>query len=92
MLASRDADDTWHVPAAPADIVDVTGCGNAYNGALLAALQAGCTLDDAGAWGSAAASCMAEATGMLPETEAPCLAYPVLAPSRSVIGVNTLCT
>jgi hypothetical protein len=51
------------VPAAPANVRDVTGCGNAFNGGLLAALQRGETLCDAAAWGSAVAASMAEATG-----------------------------
>jgi pfkB family carbohydrate kinase len=52
------------VPAAPASVRDVTGCGNAFNGGLLAALQRGETLCDAAAWGSAVAASMAEATGV----------------------------
>lgn len=52
-----------HVPASPALVVDATGCGNAFCGALLAALQRGERLVDAASWGSAAAASMAEATG-----------------------------
>lgn len=45
------------------------GCGNAFCGAFVAALQAGDGLAAAGAWGCVAASFMAEARGM--PTEAP---------------------
>jgi len=40
------------------------GCGNAFCGAFVAALQAGDGLAAAGAWGCVAASFMAEARGM----------------------------
>lgn len=63
LIASHDVPAPVHIPAADAQVVDVTGCGNAFNGGLLAALQRGHTLSDAGAWGAAAASCMAEAEG-----------------------------
>jgi len=63
LIASQDMPRPMHIPAADAKVVDVTGCGNAFNGGLLAALQRGAELDLAGAWGSAAASCMAEAEG-----------------------------
>ena len=40
------------------------GCGNAFCGAMLAALQAGAGLPIAGAWGCVAGSLMAEARGV----------------------------
>jgi fructose-1-phosphate kinase PfkB-like protein len=66
LLADKAERMVHWVPAAPAHIVDVTGCGNAYIGALIAGLQRGQSLQDAGAWASAAASCMAEAEGAAP--------------------------
>lgn len=71
LLASQESPRLLHTPAAEANIVDVTGCGNAFNGALLAALQRGCTLADAACWGSAAASFMAEAEGVPLEVMTP---------------------
>lgn len=63
LLASRTSREVIHVPAAPADVVDVTGCGNAFNGGFLAKLAEGAGLRTAGVWGSVAASLMAEAEG-----------------------------
>lgn len=55
----------WSVPAFPGTrVVDPTGCGNAFCGALLAALQAGEDLAEAAAAGCAAGSLMAEVDGM----------------------------
>jgi sugar/nucleoside kinase (ribokinase family) len=65
LLASQASPQPLYTPAAQAQILDVTGCGNVFNGALLAALQRGCPLVDAAAWGSAAAAFMAEAEGKL---------------------------
>lgn len=49
------------VPAfADTRVVDPTGCGNAFVGSLVAALQAGEGLAAAAAWGCAAGSLMAE--------------------------------
>ncbi|HEY3505259.1 MAG TPA: ribokinase [Actinocatenispora sp.] len=39
-----DADGGWHRPAVPAAVVDTTGAGDAFCGALVAALAAGRTL------------------------------------------------
>lgn len=63
LLASQSEPMLVYVPAAEANVVDVTGCGNVYNGAMVAALQRGRSLAESGAWGSAAASMMAEAEG-----------------------------
>lgn len=35
LIYERDSDQVWCVPAAPAQVVDVTGAGNAYCGGLL---------------------------------------------------------
>lgn len=56
--------EAWLLPAFPGTaVVDPTGCGNAFCGALLAALQAGEGLAAAAAWGCAAGSLMAECDG-----------------------------
>ena len=65
----RDAKsgETWSLPAvieSQADVVDVTGCGNAFCGGFLASVLAGESTVEAAAWGSAAASLMAEAVGV----------------------------
>ena len=46
------------------EVVDVTGCGNAFCGGFLASRLAGEGLLDAAVWGSVAASLMAEAVGV----------------------------
>ncbi|KAL4451601.1 hypothetical protein ABPG75_007263 [Micractinium tetrahymenae] len=54
----------WRVPAYPdTQVVDPTGCGNAFCGALLGALLAGESAVSAAAWGCAAGSLMAECVG-----------------------------
>jgi sugar/nucleoside kinase (ribokinase family) len=60
-----------HVPAVPTRVIDHTGAGNAFAGALLARLDDG--IDVAGAHGAAAASFMLEQFGIpsgLPDPEA----------------------
>ncbi|KAK9837450.1 hypothetical protein WJX81_003617 [Elliptochloris bilobata] len=65
LVASARKGEAWHVPAAQdVSVVDTTGCGNAFCGAFVTALQAGDGLAAAGAWGCVAASFMAEARGM----------------------------
>jgi sugar/nucleoside kinase (ribokinase family) len=55
----------WAVPAVPGvEVVDTTGCGNAFCGAFLAAIQAGAPAERAAAWGCAAASVVAESRGV----------------------------
>eukprot|EP00892_Ulva_mutabilis_P004871 jgi/Ulvmu1/2756/UM014_0214.1 len=63
-ILARQGDPVVYVPAAECNAVDVTGCGNAFNGALLRSLTRGDALDCAGAWGSAAAASMAESEGI----------------------------
>ena len=56
--------EAWLLPAFPGTrVVDPTGCGNAFCGALLAALLAGEGLAAAAAWGCAAGSLVAECDG-----------------------------
>lgn len=56
---------TDQVPAVPnTQVVDVTGCGNAFCGGFLAGLDRGLRLQDAGVWGCVAGSIMAEGQGM----------------------------
>jgi hypothetical protein len=53
------------VPAVPnTQVVDVTGCGNAFCGGFLAGLDAGLSLQDSGVWGCVAGSIMAAAQGV----------------------------
>jgi hypothetical protein len=68
LVARQSTQELVYVPAADAPgLVDVTGCGNAFCGAFLVALQQSPgDLRGAAAWGSAAASCMAEAEGTIP--------------------------
>ena len=47
-----------------AHVVDTTGAGNAFCGALIAALQAGLSIEEAGMYGCAAGSIMVEAEGI----------------------------
>ncbi|GAB4824207.1 hypothetical protein N2152v2_011253 [Parachlorella kessleri] len=64
-VVHRHEAGAWEVPAFPGtQVVDTTGCGNAFCGALLAALAAGEPLDVAGAWGCVAGSLMAEHLGV----------------------------
>jgi sugar/nucleoside kinase (ribokinase family) len=58
-------DEIWHVPAAPARVVDVTGAGDSYCGAFSAALARGDHPLDAARWASAAASVVVECLGAL---------------------------
>jgi hypothetical protein len=56
---------TDQVPAVPnTQVVDVTGCGNAFCGGFLAGLDTGLSLQDAGVWGCVVGSIMAEAQGV----------------------------
>ena len=67
MVRDAKSGETWSLPAvieSQADVVDVTGCGNAFCGGFLASVLAGESTVEAAAWGSAAASLMAEAVGV----------------------------
>eukprot|EP00879_Flechtneria_rotunda_P022940 GHRR01024248.1.p1 GENE.GHRR01024248.1~~GHRR01024248.1.p1 ORF type:complete len:330 (+),score=119.16 GHRR01024248.1:648-1637(+) len=60
----------WQVPAVPGtQVVDVTGCGNAFCGGFLAAQHAGLDLQDSGRWGCVAGSIMAEWQGVPPASQ-----------------------
>src|SRR5690606_5431248 len=59
-----DAEGTRRIPAyAAADVVDSTGCGDAFVAGVIAALVGGEPIDDAAAWGTAAASLTIEGLG-----------------------------
>jgi len=56
-------DDVWHVPAFPAEPVDVTGAGDSFCGAFAAILARGSDPMTAARWATAAASVVVEAIG-----------------------------
>lgn len=59
-LVSQRGGAACAVPAVPeTEVVDPTGCGNAFCGGFLAALQAGEPLEAAAQWGCVAASFLA---------------------------------
>ncbi len=61
-----DGTAQWHIPAiTPETLVDVTGAGNTYSGALLAGLTEGRSLAEAGCMGAVAASFCIEERGFL---------------------------
>jgi sugar/nucleoside kinase (ribokinase family) len=62
-------DGIWHVPAAPARVVDVTGAGDSYCGAFSAALARGDHPVTAARWAAAAASVVVECLGALLDPE-----------------------
>ena len=62
-LLGRPPAECWHVPAWPAAVVDVTGAGNAFGGALLAGIGAGQDWPESGCGAAAAASLMLEQHG-----------------------------
>lgn len=55
--------DILHIPAYPAQVVDTTGAGDTFNGALACALAQGRVLPEALAYANAAASCATEHAG-----------------------------
>lgn len=59
-----DDGSLFHVPAAPAAVIDTTGAGDTYCGAFCAALAQGLTFRSAMAWGAAAASVVIEGYGL----------------------------
>ncbi len=56
--------DTWHVPAVPTDVVDVTGAGNAYSGGCLIGWVETGDPARAGCYGAVAASFLIEQFGL----------------------------
>ena len=62
-LLGRSPGECWHVPAWPAEMVDVTGAGNAFGGALLAGVAVGQDWLLSACGAAAAASLMLEQYG-----------------------------
>ncbi len=61
-----DGIEQWHIPAIePQTLIDVTGAGNTYSGALLAGLTEKRSLVEAGCMGAVAASFCIEERGLL---------------------------
>jgi sugar/nucleoside kinase (ribokinase family) len=60
----RTATSAWHVPPAPATVVDVTGGGNAYCGGFLVGLGSGLSPVEAALRGSVSASFALEQFGL----------------------------
>lgn len=58
-----DGDDRVHVPVYDIEVVDTTGCGDAYTAGFIAGLADGRTLLEAGHLGTAAASLVASGLG-----------------------------
>ncbi len=55
--------DVEHIPAIPSQVVDTTGCGDAYTAGLIVGLQRGWSPGLAGRLGTAAASLVAQGLG-----------------------------
>jgi len=62
------ADGTTAIPACKAKVVDTTGAGDCFVGALAARLAKGATPQDAARYASAAAACSVERLGAAPST------------------------
>jgi ribokinase len=60
------ADETWHVPALPADVVDATAAGDAWVGALAASLAGGSDLVTAASSAAVAAAVTVTRQGAQP--------------------------
>ena len=60
------ADGQTNIPAFPAKVVDTTGAGDCFVGALAARLAAGATPVEAARYASAAAACAVEELGAAP--------------------------
>jgi cytidine kinase len=61
---SREADEAWHVPAVPTEVVDPTGAGNAYGGGLCVGWTASGDARLAGAYGAISASLLLRHVGL----------------------------
>jgi len=55
--------DVFATPSFPVQVVDTTGCGDAFNAAFLFALTRGMSLREAAQWGNAAGALVAQRTG-----------------------------
>ena len=69
-LLARAPGECWQIPAWPAPVVDMTGAGNAFGGALLAGLGAGDGWPRSGCGAAAAASLMLGQHGPSPRLDA----------------------
>ena len=69
-LLARPPAEYRHIPACPAPVVDATGAGNAFGGALLAAVAGGDDWLSAGCGAAAAASLMLAQHGPPPRLDA----------------------
>ncbi|UCF09507.1 MAG: hypothetical protein JSW65_05430, partial [Candidatus Bipolaricaulota bacterium] len=65
-LLALDADGADRLPAFPVTAVDETASGDAFNGALAAAMDAGLPWDEALRWGRAAGALAATVAGAQP--------------------------
>jgi ribokinase len=70
-LVIVDADGATALPACKAKVVDTTGAGDCFVGALAARLSAGADLLDAARYANAAASCSVERLGAAPSMPSP---------------------
>ncbi|MET8352531.1 sugar kinase [Micromonospora sp. NPDC005206] len=59
----RTADVEFRVPAAPAKVIDTTGCGDSFSAGFIAARMEGLDLETAARWGSATAGLVIERLG-----------------------------
>ena len=57
------ADGIEHIPAIPTEVIDTTGCGDAYTAGLIVGLHRGWSSGPAGRLGTAAASLVAQGLG-----------------------------
>ncbi len=55
--------DLLHIPAIPVDVVDTTGCGDAFDAGMLTGLMSGCSPGDAAWLGAACGSLVATGLG-----------------------------
>lgn len=60
------AEEMFHIPAIPTEVVDTVAAGDAFNGALAAALATGKSLKEALHWGTVAASLSVNKKGAQP--------------------------
>lgn len=56
----------WHVPAAPVEVVDTVGAGDAFSAVLAGFLDAGLSLHDAGPWCAEVAAAVVAGRGATP--------------------------
>ena len=61
---SRDRDEAWHIPPAPAEVVDPTGAGNAYGGGLCVGWTETRDIRRAGCYAAISASMLVRQLGL----------------------------